>query len=1031
MTKPNTITEAETVSIDCSVCGHACCRRTGRTRGSYLCSLVRAKAPAWFFAFWVVLFLSHARAETPSRNSAMTGFTQRLWQSKDGLPDQMVQAFAQTPEGGLWIGTGRGLLRFDGARFVIYDHEIAPDLLEEGVNCLMASQDGSLWIGTEGRGLFHYSDHAFRSYPTSDGFSNSFVRAIYQDRSGKIWVGGDQGLFTVEGSQIHRIDGVNGTPSIFVRAITQDHLGRVWVGGTTLLRFDNSSSVQEVPLEGGPSKNLVTAIREAKDGALWVGTRSGLYQMQNSGTLKRVPGIASAVDVLEENKDGTLWVGTAGQGLFIYRNGAFSHVTAPEFLPSNTVEAIFEDNEKNVWIGTHAGMLRLSKTPVSIIPFPGGEDSEYKAIYQDHDGSIWVTASSRLFHIRGGVARPYVFPNLPGVRVRTLMRDRAGDLWLGTDGTGLIRLEGTHITRYTTGNGRLINDFIRVILQGRDGSMWVGTDGGITHLRGNLGTNFGMRNGLAYFNVTALLQDRTGDIWAGTSRGLSHMHEGHFLQDAATRALRHEKLWSIHEDADGGLWFATSRGLYRFRQGNLHHFSTADGLAGNIIYKILEDSAGNMWLSGPSGISRLKRHELDALADGSLRQLSLTLYVSSYDMEYASLYGGIQPAGWITKQGDVWFPSNLGAVHVAADQTESSSPPRIAIDQVVVDGQVEPSKGKIVLKPGNSRLEISYIAMRLRSQEALRYRYRMEVLEPWTEAYTRRTAYYTNLKAGKYTFQVQVFEVSNPREISGTSIEIVQEPHFYRTPWFLSACIIAVCASVFGIHQFRLHQMTLRFQAVLEERTRLAREMHDTLIQGCVGISTLLEAALEVGASEKALNQQLLNYANEQARTTIDEAREAVWALRQHGGGTEDASLSWQRIAGQFSREFGVPIQCSVSGTPFTLTESQTHELTMVAREAVSNAIVHGHPARIEISVQFLKDGLQLEIQDDGSGFDLAAVRVSNDHRHYGLVGIEERIQLLGGNVEIASIAGKGTVVRVLLPRKKKEKGHNIAVREP
>ena len=667
-------------------------------------------------------------------------------------------------------------------------------------------------------------------------------------------------------------------------------------------------------------------------------------------------------------------------------------------------------------------MLRLSKTPVSIIPFPGEADSESKTIYQDRDGSIWIAASTHLFHIRDGVAKPYVFPKLPGLRVRTLMRDREGNLWLGTNGAGLIRINGTRIIRYAIENGLLANDFIRVLLQDRDGSMWVGTDGGITHMRRNSTENYGTENGLAYFDVTALLQDHMGGLWAGTSRGLSHMLDGHYIQDAATRALREEKLWSICEDTDGGLWFGTSNGLYRFKRGKLHHFSSADGLAANVIYEILEDGAGNMWLSGPSGISRLKRHDLDALADGSLRQLSLTLYISSYNMEYASLYGGLQPAGWITKQGDVWFPSNLGAIHIAANLTESSSPPQIAIDQVVSDGQVEPSKSRIVLKPGNNRLEISYIAMLLRSQETLRYRYRMKGLEPWTDANTRRTAYYTNLKPGHYTFQVQVFEVSNPHQISEAAIYIVQEPHFYRTPWFLTVCLIAVCAAIFGVHQFRLHQMTLRFQAVLEERTRLAREMHDTLIQGCVGISTLLEAALEVGVSEKALNQQLLNYANEQARTTIDEAREAVWALRQHASGVEDASLVWQRIAGQFSREFGVPIQCAVSGVSFALTESQTHELTMVAREAISNAIMHGHPTRIDISVQFLKDSLELVVQDNGSGFDLAAVRVADDHRHYGLVGMEERIRLLSGNVEIATVAGEGTVVRVVLPRKKREK---------
>lgn len=997
-------------------------------RGNHALVASAARILCLISALWPVFLLNCAHGAPARQSPVLAGYTQRLWQSKDGLSDQMVQAFAVTPDGALWIGTRRGLLRFDGVRFTIYDHENAPALLEDGVNTLIAARDGSLWIGTEGRGLLRYRGHAFRSYPTPDGLSSSFVRAILQDRSGRVWIGADQGLFTAEGHRIRRIDGANGVPSVFVRAIAQDHFGRVWVGGTTLLCFDGTSLAREFPLEGGPSKNLVTAIHEARDGTLWIGTRSGLFRMRESGSLERVHGVSSTVDVVEETSDGDLWIGTAGQGIFIFRHKSLLHVDTSGFLPSDTVEAIYEDGEKNIWIGTQAGMLRLSKTPVSIIRFPEGANSEFEAIYRDRDGSFWLAASSHLFRIRNGVAQPYSFPGLRGLRIRTLMRDRSGALWIGTDGAGIIRLDGKRITRYNTGNGRLANDFIRVLLQARDGSIWVGTDGGVSHVSGGSTANFGTGNGLAYFSITALCQGHNGDLWVGTSRGLSHMHDGRFVQDVATRTLRQEKLWDIHEDADGGLWFATSRGLYRLKKGTLHRFTLADGLASDIIYKILEDSAGNMWLSGPSGISRLRRSDLDALADGTLHQLSLSLYVSSYDMEYAALYGGIQPAGWITSSGDVWFPSNIGAIHVAAGRKESTTPPRVIISQVLADGQPEPSTSNVVLNPGNSRLEISYIAMRLRSQEALRYRYRMKGLEPWTNAFTRRTAYYTNLKPGRYTFQVQVFQVSNPHDVSETSIYIVQEPHFYRTPWFFAVCLIGGGLLAFGIHRYRLHQVKLRFQAVLEERTRLAREMHDTLIQGCVGVSTLLEAALEVGLSEKTLDQQLINYANEQTRTTINEAREAVWALRQHASGADSLVFSWQRMAAQFSEEWGVPIQCSISGTPFILSEEHTHELTMVVREAVSNAIVHGHPAKIETVVTFGDDSLQLEVKDDGSGFDLAAVQSSEGRKHYGLIGMRERMRLLGGKVEVVSTPGQGTVVRVWLSRRKKEKKHNVAM---
>lgn len=494
------------------------------------------------------------------------------------------------------------------------------------------------------------------------------------------------------------------------------------------------------------------------------------------------------------------------------------------------------------------------------------------------------------------------------------------------------------------------------------------------------------------------------------------------VQDIATRSLGQEKLWSLHEDADGGLWFGTSTGLYRLKAGKLTHFTQAEGLTVSIVYAILEDSKENVWLSGPSGVMRLPRSELDAVADGKSLELSPTLYVSSYDMEYATLYGGIQPTGWITRQGDVWFPSNLGAVHIAANNAEPKPPPPIALDQVIADGRILSAAGPIVLKPGNERLEISFVAMRLRSQDAVRYRYRMEGLEPWTEAYTRRTAYYTNLRPGRYTFRVQTFDVNNPHAASETAIIVIQEPHFYRTFWFVTLCVLGLGGAVIAVYRMRVRQIRLRFQAVLEERARLAREMHDTLIQGCVGVSTLLEAALEVGSTEEALTHQLVTYANEQVRTTIDEAREAVWALR-HATAGQDATFPLKQIAQQFSREFNLPIDCVVSGTPFPLTEAQVHELRMVAREALSNAIVHGNPSDIIVRVEFEKDSFEIEIRDNGTGFD-PALQEASAGKHYGLLGMKERVQSLGGNVNVISSVGQGTTVKVTLPWKEQ---HSMA----
>lgn len=971
------------------------------------------RVTAFFLLFFAVIAI-----EAKSHSTSPVGYMKRLWETQDGLPDQAVQTFAQTPDGYLWIGTKGGLLQFDGVKFVVYDRENTPGITESSVNCLAVGPDGSLWIGTEGGGLVRYKEHRFQPYLTKDGLSNSFVRAVFVDDSKTVWVGGDQGLFRVVGNGLQRVDGRNGIPSIFVRAITEDSRGSVWVGGTTLLRF-HGTVVREYPLPNDSSLNLVTSMLATRAGTLWIGMQSGLYFMDSPGIFQKVKGMTGTVAALRQISNGDLWVGTIGQGLFLFKQGAFSIPLAFRSLPSRTISTVFEDSEKNIWLGTQAGMLRMTKTPVRIVPLPDGADSEFETVYKDRDESLWVAVSSHLFRVRDGVAKPYTIPGMPALRVRTVFRDREGDLWIGTDGKGILRLRKNRTICYSNKQG-LANDFVRVILQSRDGSLWVGTDGGLSHLVSGKITNYDTRNGLVYFSVTSLLEDRQGDIWVGTSRGLSHLHNGRFVHDVATHALSQEKLWSIHEDSQGSLWFGTSNGLYRLHSGSMSRFSTQQGLVSNVIYQILEDSKENFWLSGPTNVSRFNRSELDAVAQNPSRKIHLGLYLSSYSMESAELYGGLQPAGCITKQGDVWFPSNKGPIHVLATQTTRTTPPPIVIDRVLADGQAAAFDHEIELKPGNVRLEISYAAMLLRSQEAVRYRYKLDGLDSWNEAYSRTTAYYTNLPPGKYRFRVQAFEINNPGTVSEVAVDIVQRPHFYRTPWFIVLWVLGGIALVLVGYQLRLHQMRMRFQAVLEERGRLAREMHDTLIQGCVGVSSLLEAATGIEAGEEALKQQLLNYATEQVRSTIEEARQAVWNLRNSPGLSDTGQIPLERILTQFRRDYKISIFHQLFGTPFPLNESATHELEMVIREALSNAVLHGHPKRVDIVMHFSEKNVKIVIRDDGRGFDREKQSCA-ERKHYGLVGMQERVHRMQGSIEIVSAPGKGTEIHVSLPRAKCE----------
>lgn len=972
---------------------------------------------SWIFPLiFIYSFSSVAVARTALAIPTLS-YTQRLWQMQDGLPEQVVQAFAQTADRYLWIGTTGGLVRFDGERFQTFNRENTAAFSENNVFSLTVSRDHTLWIGMEGGGLIRYRDGVFRQFSAREGLANGFVRAIREDSQGRLWLGTDDGLFRFENDRLHRVDKSSEIPEIAVHAIYEDRLGDIWVGGSRLFRISGDSATEFI-LGGEASQNRVKSITQTRDGTIWVGTVSGLHKLvRGEHSFRTVREVHGTVRVLRETSDGTLWIGTIGHGLFTYLDSHFSRVAVPDPLPSNTVLNLYEDVERNIWIGTQGGMVRLINTPVRTVPLPDASDSDAETIYQDTNGDLWVAAVN-LFRVHNGKAEKYAFPGISAVRVRNVFRDREGALWIGTEGRGAYRLVGSRLIHYSTEQG-LVNNFVREFLQARDGSVWIATDEGVSRWQNQGITNYRVSDGLAYFSTRSLLEDRRGDVWIGTDQGLSRLHGGIFEHDGATDALKNEKIWAIHEDSDGGLWFGTrTGGLYRWRSDVLTHYTTAQGLSSNGIYELLEDGNNNLWISGPNGISALSRKELDDIADHPNRPVALNLYGVSDGLETIQMCGGEKPAGVLTRQGEVWFPSSKGPVRVSIGSPIPSKPAPVVIDQVIADGLEIPASSAISLGPDNAKLEIHYGVVLLRSQERIRFRYMLDGFDKgWSDASPTRVAYYTNVPPGHYRFRVAAFEMSNPEQAASASLEIVQRPHFYRTSWFLALIVALLAACVWGIYQFRVGQMRARFRAVLSERSRLAREMHDTLIQGCASVSALLEAHTSMMQEQSDGGNELLDCARTQLRSTLEEARQAVWGLRSISESPSEIESMLTKVAQQFSREFATPVHYSISGRPFPLNQVTAHEVVMIAREALYNAIRHAQPKEIHVTVRFEDDKCHLKIADDGCGFNLKNLSDLPDD-HYGLLGIRERVERIGGTLGLSSTVGSGTEMTIEVPRK-------------
>lgn len=585
----------------------------------------------------------------------------------------------------------------------------------------------------------------------------------------------------------------------------------------------------------------------------------------------------------------------------------------------------------------------------------------------------------------------------------------------------MVRLSEAGIVRYTRKQG-LVNDFIRAFCEDRQGGIWIGTDSGLSRFHQGAFQNFNTDSGLAYGSIRALLLDRGGDLWVATDGGMSRFRGQGFGADPLIERFRGRKVWSLHEDSEGKLWIGThGAGLFLLKGAELAQFTTKAGLPSNKIHFITEDVQGNLWMSGPMGIVSVSRRELEALSrqpDGQMAgQLAVRVYGAAEGLSTNQMNGGVQPAGALLPSGELWFPSAKGAVRIEPDSSDRKSPPPVLIEQALADDHAVPFSKSLRLAPGRGKLEIHYTAIRLRSPDRIRFKFRMESFDQdWTDAGQRRVAYYTNLPAGNYRFRVVAYEMDDPRNATEQSLNIYWRPHFYETSWFLAFCALAALAAAWGWYRLHVRNLRHRFDAVLEERNRLAREMHDTLIQGCVGVFALLEAASGAQSVSPAISNELLDRARKEVRVTVDEARLAVWNLRHESG--EGLAPALSQLTRQLNLETGIPVKFESSGEPFALGGENERSLLMVIREALQNALRHAAPKHLSVALSYDRRGLQVEIEDDGCGFDPAILTAAHG-RHYGLIGMRERAEKLGGHLHVMSSPGKGTQVRLKIPQVK------------
>lgn len=962
---------------------------------------------------FAALVASISIARLPAQ-SQPAQYVRTVWQTEQGLPQNSVNAIVQDHRGYLWIGTFGGLARFDGERFRVFDSADTPGFGNNRILSLYENRSGVLWIGTVDGGLIRLDDDVATTYTERDGLPSRFIRSIRGDAEGNVWINTSEGVARFSGTKLEAQRTHLGKPVREFYLKARD--GGIWFrSGQDLLRFSADGSIATLR----PRKPSVFLIREARDGSVWIVLRDeyrlvhyegGVFSDVSLPPVRRelMPEDREFAVAITESADGALLLFTPA-GLVRIVNGKLSPpqplsmpADAPE-LPK--VRGFLSDREGNLWFGTVGkGLVRLRPTPLTAYGKDEGlSDSSFYAVFQDREGRVWLGGDflywfdGRQFHL------------FPGVRdTVAIAQTRDGDLWFGGY-AGLYRWRSDVLSHF-----KIDAPAVHTIYQDRDGTLWIGAStedrpGGLFRFREEKVDQIPGISG-----VSQIIEDREGGFWVAGLEGLFHMRDGKAVSYDQKHGLP-DHIQDIYQDSSGTLWLATyGRGLFRWRDGKLKAITTKDGLPNNMVLRILNDGRDNLWLSSNQNIFRLSLKEMTDFAEGRISSVLPVSYGLTEGMKSSECNGG-SPGGWKTSDGRMWFPTLRGVV--AIDPTAANLlPPPIVVEEASANNVSMPLTGQAFVPAGHNTFDFRFTALSFAAPEKLHFKYRLEPFDKdWVDAGTRRTAHYTNMAPGNYSFLVVAANNYGVWNDQGARVRFELRPHFYQTNSFYASEIAAFFLVLWGLYRLRVYQIHREFNAKLEgrvdERLRVARELHDTLLQSVQGLMLRLQVVHEMlpaGAAKDELEQTL-----ELGDQAIVEGRKTVHDLRFSN--THELAQAVRTLGNELATRSKVSFRVVVQGPAGKLHETVRDELYRIAGEALRNAFTHARAEHIETEITFGDRSVRMRIRDDGQGTSAEILKAGRSG-HFGLAGMQERARRIGAKLTIWSAIGAGTEIDVSIP---------------
>jgi len=996
----------------------------------------------------LVCCASLAQALDPNR--ILSQYMREHWGSEKGFTGSSVTALAQTSDGYLWIGTDKGLLRFDGLSFRAFPLATPTTFPIGPVQALTSDAQGNLWILLQSTKILRYREGKFELGREVAEFG---ITSFIKRRDGSVLFASLAfGPLTYHAGKFETISppAEQATPAPGGTEVTTDELSSrlSWATGVVPHRFAEPNSA-------------VISMAETSDGKVWLGTRDkGLFYMSGGRVVAVPTGISDAsVNCLLASENHDMWIGT-DKGVLRWNGAKVTSAEVPLALRHLDVLSMIRDRDSNIWLGTPNGLIRVNADGVSLDINNPRTPGRVTALLEDREGNLWAGSPAGIERLRDSAFVTYSAAGLQSESSGPVYVNQNERVWFAPFEGGLHWLSGEQSGSVTS--DRLNQDVIYSIAGGRE-ELWIGRQqGGLTHLRyagGSLTTKtYTEADGLAQNSVYAVFQSQDGTVWAGTlSGGTSEFRNGHFTTYTTATGMTSDTVTAIAESSGGTIWFATPNGLNSLSRGHWRALGVREGLPSQNVNCLLTDSEDLLWIGTASGLAYLisgqvqvptavpaSLHEqILGIAEDKMgwlwistgnhvlrvkRDKLLSNSVADADFREYGLEDGLHGTEGVKRQqsvfadplGKIWFSMNRGISVVDPSRAISSSAPAVVhIEELSSDGSPVGLKDNVQLPGGHRQITFVYSALSLSVPERIRYKYKLEgVDEGWSRPVTERQVTYNNLSPGAYRFHVLASNSDGLWDSAESDVTFKIEPAYWQTWWFRLSGLLAIVLAILLFVRLRMSalaaQMNMRFEERLAERTRIAQELHDTLLQGFMSASMQLHVAddrLQADSPAKPLLGRVLQLMGR----VIDEGRNTVRGLRSSDIARQNLEEEFSRIQKDLAISTQSEFRVIVEGTPRQLRPVIHDEIYFIGREALANAFRHSGATEVVVEVEYTTTHLRILVRDNGCGVDPQVLN-SGREGHWGLSGMRERAERIGGKLKVLSLASAGTEIHLSVP---------------